>query len=244
LKLDGRIDIPKALLAPKMSLDAVKNESSDIEVVDGAEYRKIVEPEAPMAISGSIEVALGDKVHVDLAGARAQLGGNVVLNWTEDEPVPVANGAIAVTGEYKAYGQLLEIEDSSIRFPAVPADNPRLNIRAVREIYGSRKVEQAGVWITGTAQRPDIRLYTNPTTTEEKAFSFLVTGSDFDYAGGVGAVSLGTYVLPRLYVSYGIGLFDTGNVISGRFDLSRRWGIKASSGERDTGVDVSFTVDR
>ena len=87
-------------------------------------------------------------------------------------------------------------------------------------------------------------LYTQPPTSDEQALSFLVTGSDFDYADGVGQLTVGTYVLPRLFVSYGRGLFEDINVISGRFDISDHWGIKGSSSERESGVDLTYTIDK
>ena len=44
-------------------------------------------------------------------------------------------------------------------------------------------------------------------------------------------------------VSYGVGVFDDQNVLSIRYDLGRGWGVKATSGERQTGVDISYTVE-
>ena len=52
------------------------------------------------------------------------------------------------------------------------------------------------------------------------------------------------YVAPKLFISYGVGLFDDQNVISARYDLGRGFGIKATSGQRETGVDVSYTIER
>ena len=70
-----------------------------------------------------------------------------------------------------------------------------------------------------------------------------MTGSDFDYEKGVGAVGFGTYIAPRVYASYGIGLFDTGNVIRIRYDLSRGFGITGTSGQRDSGADLSYRFE-
>jgi autotransporter translocation and assembly factor TamB len=47
-----------------------------------------------------------------------------------------------------------------------------------------------------------------------------------------------------VFVSYGIGVFEDENVISIRYDLGRNWGVKATSGERQTGVDMSYTIER
>jgi translocation and assembly module TamB len=60
---------------------------------------------------------------------------------------------------------------------------------------------------------------------------------------GSGAVSVGTYIAPRVFISYGVGVFDDENVISVRYDLGRGWGVMATSGERQTGVDMSYTIE-
>jgi len=87
-------------------------------------------------------------------------------------------------------------------------------------------------------------LFTSPPTSREKALAYILTGADFDHAAGQGAFSVGFWVLPNVFVSYGLGLFDTGNVLAARWELSRRWGLRATSGDRDTGADVSFIIDR
>jgi translocation and assembly module TamB len=89
-----------------------------------------------------------------------------------------------------------------------------------------------------------IEAYTVPMTNKHRAQTLLVTGSDFNYEQGVGAVDVGMYVLPRLYVSYGIGIFEDGNVIKARYELGRGFGITATSGQRETGLDISYTIDR
>ena len=134
--------------------------------------------------------------------------------------------------------------EGRVSFANRPADNPFLTIRAEREIFGNSQVRRAGVLVTGTLQQPVLETYTDPMTTRERALTLLVTGSDFNYEQGVGAVEVGMYVAPRLFISYGIGLFDDQNVISARFDLGRGFGVKATSGQRETGVDISYTIER
>ena len=72
----------------------------------------------------------------------------------------------------------------------------------------------------------------------------LVTGHDFDSEEGVGGVEVGMYIAPKLYVSYGIGLFENQDVISARYEIKGGFGIRASSGQRETGADVSYTIER
>src|SRR5690606_9894345 len=119
-----------------------------------------------------------------------------------------------------------------------------LRIRAEREIFGNPQIRTAGVLVSGSARDPELEVYTNPETTEERALTLLVTGSDFDYEQGVGAFDVGTYIAPNLFLSYGIGLFDRENVVSLRYDIARGHGIKATSGKSTEGIDLSYTFER
>ena len=240
--LQGQLLIPEARIAPRQEIGAEIPESPDVVIV-GEESPTEAAPVSNGGVYGTVGVALGDDVEVRLGDATARLAGELELRWN-GPAMPIADGTIDVTGQYRAYGQLLEINEGEVLFPDVPADNPQFDIRAVREVFGSNAVDEAGIHITGNARNIDLELYTDPPTNNERALAYLVTGADFDYSSGVGAVNVGTYLTPRLYVSYGIGLFESGNVVSARYDLAEHWGIKASSGERDTGVDVSYTIDR
>jgi translocation and assembly module TamB len=182
-------------------------------------------------------------VRLQLERARALLGGTAIFSW-DGQPLPVASGGFNLTGEINAYGQLLKVTEGRVNFGNRPADNPFLTIRAEREIFGNSQIRRAGVLVTGTLKRPVLETYTDPMTTRERALALLVTGNDFDYEQGVGAVEVGMYVAPKLFISYGVGLFDDQNVISARYDLGRGFGVKATSGQRETGVDISYTVDR
>ena len=73
--------------------------------------------------------------------------------------------------------------------------------------------------------------------------TLLVTGSDFDYDQGVGAIDFGTYIAPRVYASYGIGLFDNENVVRIRYDLKRGFGITLTSGAKEAGVDLGYRFE-
>lgn len=196
-------------------------------------------------LQGRLALDLGDDARLAALGMEARLAGGLEMQWQRQSIQPRARGVIRIPqGSYRAYGQNLEIEDGEILFTGHAVDNPGLDIEAVREIFGDPQVEAAGVRIRGNAQDPRITLFTDPPTSEEKALAYVVTGADFDHAGGQAAVSIGFYLLPRLFVSYGIGLFEAGNVLSGRYELSRRWGVRVVSGERDTGVDLSYAIDR
>ncbi|MFC1640317.1 translocation/assembly module TamB domain-containing protein, partial [Gemmatimonadota bacterium] len=53
----------------------------------------------------------------------------------------------------------------------------------------------------------------------------------------------GKYLSPKLYVSYGYGLFEAASLFSARYMLSRRWTLQAETGER-TSTDIKFRIER
>jgi translocation and assembly module TamB len=245
LNVAGRVRVPEARLSPRYLPTAAAVESPDAVIVAGEDpHARPDQADArEWAIRGELELELGADVRVELERAQARLSGTAVFGW-DGQPMPVATGGFGLTGELLAYGQLLRVTEGRVNFGNRPADNPFLNIRAEREIFGNSQVRRAGVLVTGTLRRPVLETYTEPMTTRERALALLVTGSDFDYEQGVGAVEVGMYVAPRLFISYGVGLFDDQNVISARFDLGKGFGVKATSGQREAGVDISYTIDR
>src|SRR3954468_704359 len=70
--------------------------------------------------------------------------------------------------------------------------------------------------------------------------------------GGIKQSSLvvGKYLSPRLYVNYGVGLFQPVNTFTIRYLFSRQWSLQAQQGAaingqgQATGVDVLYTVER
>ncbi|MFL6259045.1 MAG: translocation/assembly module TamB domain-containing protein [Thermoanaerobaculia bacterium] len=70
--------------------------------------------------------------------------------------------------------------------------------------------------------------------------------------GGIKQASLvvGKYLSPRLYVSYGLGLFQPVSTFNIRYLFSRQWSLQAQQGAaisgtgQATGVDLLYTVER
>jgi len=245
LEINGRLFIPKARLAPSYLPRQSVRQSEDVVVVAGEleESDEGGQRSKPLRIRGTLEIELGKQAQIDMAVAKVQVFGTTRFKW-QDELLPTADGNFDIRGDIQAYGQSLKITQGRISFPSIPANNPHLNIRAERSIYGNSQIQKAGLMVAGTVKRPVVEAYTVPMTNKDRAQTLLVTGSDFNYEQGVGAVAVGAYVLPRLYISYGIGVFEEGNVISARYDLGKRFGVKVTSGQKDTGVDLNYTIER
>jgi translocation and assembly module TamB len=244
LSVNGQVSIPSARIRPRSIGVSRVSESDDVVIVAGElpQSEVVQEDKSDLRMMGTLDVAFGDDVEVELDIATARLTGETSFTWN-GPLVPVANGRYDISGQVLAFGQRLEITEGGIRFPNVPADNPQIRLTALREIFGNSEVKQAGVLVSGTARRPDVVTFTIPYTTEERALTLLLTGSDFNYEAGVGAVDFGTYIAPKIYASYGIGLFDTENVIRVRYDLARGFGVTATSGQVDSGVDLTYRFE-
>ncbi len=245
MDINGRINVPSARLTPaNLLLDKVTDsEDLVIESRDTGEQPEAKKAGAGNLVFGQLEVAFGDDVFIKVPGVETYINGSVLYSWSGD-PVPLANGNYILKGKVDVYGPTLLIRNGSISFPDVPANNPLLNIRAEREIYGNTQIGAAGVQVIGTLKRPKIEAYTMPVTNEDRAWTLLVTGSDFDQAQGVSGFDVGTYIAPKLYVSYGISLFEDENVVSARYDLKKGFGVKVTSGQRETGLDMSYTIEK
>ena len=245
LEINGHILIPTARIAPKTVPTSSNSESDDLVIVAGEipGSDKVNKPDQGLAIRGDLEIVLGENIELDLGLAVAQLDGSVTFSW-QDKLLPMATGQYGIVGEINAFGQQLSITNGAIGFPGGPADNPHLDIRAERRIYGNSEIRRAGVYVGGTLKRMILEPYTDPMTTRERAQTLLITGSDFNMEQGVGAVNIGTYIAPRVFLSYGIGVFEDENVISLRYDLGKRWGVKATSGQRTTGIDINYIIER
>jgi translocation and assembly module TamB len=55
---------------------------------------------------------------------------------------------------------------------------------------------------------------------------------------------VGTYLSPGLFVSYGVGLFEPGTVITLRYEISERWSLEATDSPDDQRGGIHFRIER
>jgi translocation and assembly module TamB len=123
------------------------------------------------AVELAINLDLGNDFRVQGRGIETRLTGSLVAAG-DSVTEPRLTGVIrTVGGEYRAYGQRLDIERGVLRFTG-PVDNPALDILAVRP----RLAQRVGVQVTGTAQAPFVRLYAEPDLPEAEKLAWLVLG--------------------------------------------------------------------
>lgn len=58
------------------------------------------------------------------------------------------------------------------------------------------------------------------------------------------ALVIGHYLSPRVYVGYGIGIFDPEQSLRLRYHLNRLWSLEAQTSARATSTDLKYTIER
>ena len=61
--------------------------------------------------------------------------------------------------------------------------------------------------------------------------------------GDQASLVVGRYLSPQLYVSYGVGLIESINTFSLRYQLSSKWQLKAENGANQS-ADLFYTIER
>ena len=118
-----------------------------------------------------LAIGLGQHFLFSGAGLNARLDGDLRLR-ASGRDLPRTSGNIRVRdGRFEAYGQRLEIERGNLNFQGLP-DNPALDVRALRK---GLSVE-AGVQVSGTAQRPIVKLVSEPEVPDAEKLAWLVLG--------------------------------------------------------------------
>jgi len=206
----ARIVIPEQT-PPKLGSDVIVRDAPGVGAT--AEQRKQKKPEAgppKRPLDVSVQVDLGRQFRLTGRGINTRLAGELALSGVSLTAPRLEGTVRAVDGEYRAYGQQLDIERGVIRFTGA-IDNPSLDILAVRP----RMEQRVGVLITGSAQAPFVRLYSEPQLTEAETLAWLVTGKA-SASGGAEAALVQQAALALLASRRGGA--DSGG-IAGRFGL-------------------------
>ncbi|VTU36963.1 translocation/assembly module TamB domain-containing protein [Variovorax sp. PBL-E5] len=154
---------------------------------------------------------LGDDFAVQGRGITTRLEGKLDIRSNSLDAPPRITGEVkTVKGQYRAYGQQLDVETGLARFNG-PFDNPQLDILAIRPNITQR----AGVQISGTAQSPRVRLYSEPSLSDAETLSWVVLGRASAASGGESLLMQQA----ALALLSGLGKGSSGGGLASRFGL-------------------------
>lgn len=118
----------------------------------------------------NLGIGLGEQLRLKGRGLSTRLQGDLKLT-SPGGKLALIGAVRTVGGNYDAYGQKLTIDRGVVTFIG-PIENPRLDIEATRPKTDIR----VGVTVSGTAQNPRIRLFSEPDLPEVDKLSWLVLG--------------------------------------------------------------------
>jgi translocation and assembly module TamB len=233
--VNGKVTIPSANVdVSKLPGGGTQAASADVVVVDADEP----ETAKSLPITANVKVVLGDSVKLTGFGFDGKINGELAVS---DRPgrVTTGNGALNATGTYYAYGQNLKIETGRVLFANTPIDNPALDIRAVRRIESESLT--AGINVRGTAQQPELTVFSVPARENADALSYLMTGKPL--AGGA-SFTFGRYLSPKLYLSYGVGIFEPGEVVTLRYLFNQKWNFEAINATEGNRAGINYRIEK
>lgn len=148
--------------------------------------------EPAWALDAAVQLDMGKDTRVRGMGLDTRLGGVLTIQTVSEQTTSKGQMALrpeivgtlhTIGGEYRAYGQWLEIEDGIIRFTG-PYNNPQLDILAIRP----RTEERVGVRITGPASNPRVALYAESAMPDSEKLAWLILGREGSNGGAEAAM--------------------------------------------------------
>ncbi|WP_392561887.1 translocation/assembly module TamB domain-containing protein [Orbus sturtevantii] len=213
LNLKGKVTIPKAYIKVESLPPSTVDVSSDEVMLDG-NLQEIAPQDLGIKINSQVLVSLGDKVNVDAFGLVARLAGGVYVTQT-NKGLTVSGQISIPDGRFHAYGQDLIVRKGEIIFAGL-ADQPRLNIEAIRNPESIENNVIAGIRVTGLADDPKVEIFSEPAMSQQEALSYLLRGQGLD-SGEQSENDMMTALL------IGLGTAQGGQIIG---DIGSAFGIK------------------
>ena len=244
--INGEVQVRRALIKPRSIPSGAVTPSSDV----------VMESDAGGSgppISQDLLLRLGDDVRIDAFGLRALLAGELRVTQSPgseilcDGQLEVAEGSYRLTlpgaaGLMTSVGRPLIIKQGIISYAKTPCGNPGLVLSAQRE--GGDIT--AGVRVLGTLRNPKLAFFSesDPNMTQAEITSYLVTGIPPKRDGREDdrALSVGTYVAPKLFVEYESSLGDQSDKVKLRYDLSNHIELQTETGDSQ-GADIFFKFE-
>lgn len=214
LELSGNIDIPWARIAIESLPDSAEPVSEDEVILNGPNKSKpelinrefAATTQSGMEIRSDLKIKIGDDVKLDAYGLKTKLAG--LLSVKQEKGRLGLYGQINLDhGRYASFGQDLLIRKGQISFSGMPSQ-PMLNIEAIRnpEAMEDSNVV-AGIKVIGVATNPEVTVFSEPSTSQDQALSYLLTGRSLENSGEAGSGgSVGAALL-------GMGLAKSGKLV-------------------------------
>ncbi|TLU76374.1 translocation/assembly module TamB [Mannheimia varigena] len=194
LTLSGNIDVPWARIEVEQLPEQAVSVSGDEVIMDGSARNKVpfnqrnipTQTAGGMAIDADIKINIGNDVKLKAYGLNSNLNG--LLSVRQGKQGLGLYGQVRLDeGRFAAYGQDLLIRKGNISFAGSPSQ-PYLDIEAVRNPDAMEDPTiTAGVRVTGLADAPNVKVFSDPAMSQNEALSYILTGRSLESSGDAGS---------------------------------------------------------
>ncbi|ARS53977.1 translocation/assembly module TamB domain-containing protein [Kushneria konosiri] len=204
LNINGDVRIPWARLEVGQIPPSAVKPSSDEVIITREEYEARQQRQAKLEASNDIErqLAWANTQDLEAAGMEVNVGVNIIvgndvqleayglnanvqgrLNVRQNANQLQLFGDVALKdGRFQAFGQDLIIRRGQVLFSGPPGQ-PYLNIDAIRNPDSTADNVIAGLQVTGPADQPELKVFSEPAMNESRALSYLLRGRAPDASG-------------------------------------------------------------
>ncbi len=184
LRLDGDFNVDEGLIdlsqsdAPRLDGDVRVRRGTAASDAAAAETQRAPSLPAPLRQPQvKLRIGLGQQLKLRGHGVETGLRGELAVT-SPDGHLSLRGTVRTEGGSVAAYGQKLDIERGAVTFTGA-LDNPQIDLLAIRPNLDVR----VGVQVSGAAQRPRIRLISEPELADYDKLSWLVLGRSPDGLG-------------------------------------------------------------
>ena len=135
-----------------------------------------------MELDVLVTLTLGSDMQFSAYGLESGLGGSLEIRQSSGA-LQLFGDVNLVNGRFQAFGQDLLIRRGEILFSG-PPDLPMLDFEAIRNPDITEDDVIAGLRVSGSAQEPNIAIFSEPAMNETSALSYLLRGRAPDASGG------------------------------------------------------------
>lgn len=188
VRIEGELTIPRAYLRPGGDRPGTIRASNDVVIVNGRNGDAAPPKPRGFEIYARVQVILGDEVQVETSGFKGKLRGRLLVEETP-QLAPRGSGRIeVVAGNYRVFGEEIQIQRGQLLFSSSPLDNPGLDLRVARQTQSTSNPITAGAQIRGTLRNPQMTLFSEPKMPDADILSYLVLGRSPQSGGSESAL--------------------------------------------------------
>ncbi|WP_404340460.1 translocation/assembly module TamB domain-containing protein [Pseudoalteromonas mariniglutinosa] len=171
-KLAGQVVVPYGRIKIDELPEGAVQVSNDEVIVDIQQEKS---QQVPFDYDIDLKLLVNDDVRVDSFGLQSKIAGDLRIKMDQNTPMITIGELNLVEGTYRAFGQDLFIRMGQVGFSG-SIEQPYLNIRAIRNPENTANNVIAGVTLTGSAEQPVLKVFSEPAMDQGQALAYLLNG--------------------------------------------------------------------